>query len=247
MDRRIVKCWPGLVLVLSLVILSCGDDNGERPNVEFEFTPSLLPIGIKDQPYSEVVSVSGGTGPYTWTVDPADLPPGTNADPAAESLTIAGTPTTAETFTFTVRVEDANGASTTKTFTIQVVDSFDLGGDWSFTIDVTAAYGVCEGEENADPSTDTITVTQTASGTPGIFNVTMTGFLGNPAYELTGTMTGAYITVSGSYPEDGGTTTTTHNLVVTAPNTIAGEESWTWSGPGGDCPNGRASVTASRL
>jgi hypothetical protein len=237
---------PAFVLLLSFSVLSCGDDDGGRPVVTLEFTPSALPVGIKDAAYSEVVSVSGGTAPYTWSITEGALPAGITMVPAAESVTIAGTPTTVDTFSFTLRTEDANEASATKEYVIQVVESFGVSGNWSVTVDVTEADGVCEGEENDIPGTDTITVTQTATGDPNVFDVTMSGFLGEFSNVLTGTMTGTHITVAGSYPEDGGTTTTRYELTVTGENTMAGDEYWSWSGGGGDCPNGRATVTAVR-
>jgi Putative Ig domain len=61
---------------------------------------------------------SGGVQPYTWSVVAGELPPGLEL-PKREN-TISGTPTTAGTFTFTVRVTDDLGASTDKEFTITI-------------------------------------------------------------------------------------------------------------------------------
>ena len=245
MKRRFLVL-PAVVLVLSLFVLSCGDDNGERPNVDFEFTPDQLALALKNVPYTQVISVSGGAAPYTLSISEGSVPPGMSTDPSDESITIAGTPSTSGNFSFTVKAEDSDGAVSTRAYSIGVVQAFDLNGTWNYTIDVTAADGVCAGDENDPPSTDAITVTETQSGDPYVTNVTMSGFLGDPSNVLTGTRTGSIITVSGSFPEDGGTTTTTHNLYATGENTIIGEETWSWSGPGGDCPNGRANVSASR-
>jgi hypothetical protein len=246
MKRRFLVCWPALPIVFAIFILSCGDDNGEEPNADFEFTPNELALALMNVPYSQVVSVSGGTPPYTWDIIEGAVPPGMVTDPADESFTIAGTPSNVGTFSFTLRAEDDAGKVSTRAYSIGVVQAFILNGNWSFTIDVTAADGVCAGEENSPPATDTITVTEAQSGDPYVTNVTMSGFLGNPSNVLTGTRTGSIITVSGSYPEDGGTTTTTHNLYATGESALVGEEIWSWSGPGGDCPNGRADVTAVR-
>ena len=246
MSRRFLACLPALVLVPSLFVLSCSDDDGTRPNADFEFTPNTLALGLMNVPYTQIVSVTGGTAPYTWSITDGAVPPGMATNAAAESFTIAGTPSTIGTFSFTLRAEDDDGAASTKSYSIGVVQAFSLNGTWNFTIDVTAADGICAGEENEPPSTDTITVTETQSSEPYVSNVTMTGFLGDPSNVLTGTRTGSIITVSGSYPEDQGTTTTTHNLYATGENTIVGQETWSWSGPGGDCPNGRADVTAVR-
>ena len=61
---------------------------------------------------------SGGVQPYTWSVVAGALPPGLEL-PRREN-TISGTPTTAGTFTFTVRVTDDVGASSEKELSISV-------------------------------------------------------------------------------------------------------------------------------
>ena len=61
---------------------------------------------------------SGGVQPYTWSVVAGTLPPGLEL-PNREN-TISGTPTTAGTFTFTVRVTDDLGAFSEKEFSITV-------------------------------------------------------------------------------------------------------------------------------
>jgi hypothetical protein len=61
---------------------------------------------------------SGGVQPYTWSVVEGTLPPGL-ALPKGEN-TISGTPTTAGTFTFTVRVTDDLGAFSEKVLSITI-------------------------------------------------------------------------------------------------------------------------------
>ena len=61
---------------------------------------------------------SGGVQPYTWSVVAGTLPPGLEL-PKGEN-TIAGTPTTAGTFTFTVRVTDDLGAFSEKELSITI-------------------------------------------------------------------------------------------------------------------------------
>ena len=61
---------------------------------------------------------SGGVQPYTWSVVAGALPPGLEL-PRREN-TISGTPTTAGTFTFTVRVTDDLGAFSEKEFSITI-------------------------------------------------------------------------------------------------------------------------------
>lgn len=54
--------------------------------------------------YSGTVTVSGGSGGYTWDV--AGLPPGLTASPGGPALTVSGSPQTAGTFTAEVTVHD---------------------------------------------------------------------------------------------------------------------------------------------
>ncbi|WP_104138198.1 Ig domain-containing protein [Arthrobacter sp. ZGTC131] len=61
---------------------------------------------------------SGGVQPYTWSVVAGALPPGLEL-PKREN-TISGTPTTAGTFTFTVRVTDDAGAFSEKELSITI-------------------------------------------------------------------------------------------------------------------------------
>ena len=61
---------------------------------------------------------SGGVQPYTWSVVAGALPPGLEL-PKGEN-TISGSPTTAGTFTFTVRVTDDLDAFSEKEFSITI-------------------------------------------------------------------------------------------------------------------------------
>jgi len=58
------------------------------------------------QSYSATLAPAGGLGPYAWSVTSGSMPGGLSLDPA--SGTISGTPTTAQTKTFTVTVTDSN-------------------------------------------------------------------------------------------------------------------------------------------
>jgi hypothetical protein len=68
--------------------------------------------------------VSGGAAPYTWTVAAGKLPPGitlqTFAGPADANNELAGTPTTAGTFTFTMRLTDYSGQQATQRFSLTI-------------------------------------------------------------------------------------------------------------------------------
>jgi large repetitive protein len=82
---------------------------------------SALEPGTIGQAFAQNFFLSGGAGPYTWTVASGQLPPGltlqTTAGPTDAGNQLAGTPTTAGTYTFTMRLSDYNGQQATQQFT----------------------------------------------------------------------------------------------------------------------------------
>jgi hypothetical protein len=61
----------------------------------------------------------GGVPPYTWSQVAGTLPPGLSVQ--ASPGRVKGTPTTAGTFTFTVRVDDSSGQFATQQFSIRIL------------------------------------------------------------------------------------------------------------------------------
>jgi hypothetical protein len=68
--------------------------------------------------YSATMTVTGGTAPFTFSLTSGALPAGLTLN--TTTGVISGTPTTAGTTTFTVKVVDANGSVDTDTCTIVV-------------------------------------------------------------------------------------------------------------------------------
>ena len=121
----------------------------------------------------------------------------------------------------------------------------DPAGVWTFGIVVTQANGVCDGEEG-ESSVYPITITKSGSAPP--YQISARGFGGDSLNVLTGTFdAGNRLVISGSYLEDGGTTTPMHDLVATGADRMEGTETWNWTGPGGSCPGSQSLVTADRI
>jgi len=80
-------------------------------------TASPLSPGTASLPYSLTLSATGGTPPYTWAASPG-IPPGLTINPSTG--VIAGTPSTAGSFSFTVQVTDSKGQAATQNYTLTI-------------------------------------------------------------------------------------------------------------------------------
>jgi len=89
----------------SPLVITNGTDQLRDGTVGVAYEASLFP--------------GGGTPPYSWTHVAGTLPPGLRVQ--ASPGRVLGTPTTAGTFTFTVRVNDSGGQSATGQFTIRIL------------------------------------------------------------------------------------------------------------------------------
>lgn len=78
-----------------------------------------LDTGTEQSAYSDTLAATGGTTPYTWTLNAGSdpLPPGLSL---ATDGTISGTPTAAGDYPFTVRVTDAQPVFDTKLLSITI-------------------------------------------------------------------------------------------------------------------------------
>jgi hypothetical protein len=82
------------------------------PNI----TTTTLPAATVGTAYSQTLAATGGTTPYTWSLAAGSLPPGLSLNGAV----LSGTPTTAGTSNFTVRVTDNVGATDTQALSLTV-------------------------------------------------------------------------------------------------------------------------------
>ena len=80
-------------------------------------TTSGLPGGTVGSAYSATLAASGVTSPYTWTLVSGSLPAGLSI---SSSGVISGTPTTAASSTFTIRVADSASHNNTAALSINV-------------------------------------------------------------------------------------------------------------------------------
>jgi Putative Ig domain len=152
-------------------------------------TTSLLG-GNVGTAYSQTLAATGGTTPYTWTLSSGNLPAGLSLN--SSTGVISGTPTTAQTYNFTVQV--SGGGTATKALSIVI--------------------------SNNPPSPLTISTTSLSNGTVGTsYNQTLqaTGGVGSYTWSLNGTTLPAGLSLNSSTGVISGTPTasgTTTNITI---------------------------------
>jgi type VI secretion system secreted protein VgrG len=88
---------------------------------EITLAPATLPSGNVGTRYSQTITASGGTAPYTFTVTAGSLPPGlTLTSSGPSSALLSGTPTTTGPFNFTVTARDANNCPGSQPYTVTI-------------------------------------------------------------------------------------------------------------------------------
>jgi hypothetical protein len=81
--------------------------------LQITFPSTCCNAGSVGASYLQNFFLSGGVGPFSAAISNGSLPPGLHLS-AAPPISITGTPTSAGTFAFTVRVTDSTGAQATK-------------------------------------------------------------------------------------------------------------------------------------
>jgi hypothetical protein len=92
--------------------------NPPRPLVITNQSDTLSPGTVGQFYCCGNLFADGGVPDYTWTLRAGQLPPGLSLQASPGRIT--GTPTTAGTFSFTVRVTDTRGAFAERTFSIVI-------------------------------------------------------------------------------------------------------------------------------
>jgi hypothetical protein len=83
---------------------------------------SSLSQGCVNVPYSEFISVTRGTGAFTFSLIGGTIPPGMSlAQYDSTSAILSGTPTTAGNYTFRIRARSTSGAQTARTYTVAIL------------------------------------------------------------------------------------------------------------------------------
>ena len=171
--------------------------------------PGSLPGGTTGVAYSQTITASGGTGPYTFAVSSGLIPTGLTL---ATGGLLSGTPTGAGTFTFDVTATDANFCTGVQSYSIVVSCP---------AIALSPASGALAGGTTGSAYSQTFTASGGTS--PYSFAVTTgsvpTGLTLTSGGALSGTPTaaGSYsfdVTATDAYSCTG---TASYSILITAP------------------------------
>ena len=166
--------------------VSCTFGEPPPPPPAPTITTTTLSDGTVGIAYDETLQASGGTPPYTWSLDSGSLPAGLTLDPATGEVT--GTPTTAGASPFTAKVTDANAQTDLQALSITVepvpvepptittttLPDGTVGVAYSQTLEATGgtppydwslASGALPGGLTLDSSTGAVSGTPTSPGT----------------------------------------------------------------------------------
>src|ERR1700733_3816926 len=215
--------------------------------------PALLfpapPGGEVGVTYTDQLTVTSGTSPFTWSVSTGSLPPGVTL--GASTGLLSGTPTTAGTYSFTVKVTDNSGLTSTEAATVTIIPgpSMDFAappGGWTTTgygYTLTESGGtspfpwsVSSGSLPAGLSLSpqgTLSGTPTATGTSS-FTVKVTDANGQSATQATSITVAAGVSTTFAAPPVAAVNSA-YSYTLTA---TGGTTPYTWSVNAGTLPAG---------
>ncbi len=175
-------------------------------------TTSPITPGVINVAYTNTLQATGGTGPYSWSITPASLPPGLTI--AASTGVLSGTPTLLGTYPMSVTVTDSASPQHSVTATITIV----IG---SSTLSITTATPLPSGSVGVvysqvlQASGGTSPYSWKATGLPAGLNLSSGGTLGGTP-SVSGTTSNISITVTDSATPTARTATTTFSITINA-------------------------------
>jgi Putative Ig domain len=215
-------------------------------------TASPLPSGSNGAAYSQTLTASGGTPPYTWSVTSGALPAGLTLSSGG---VISGTPSTTGTANFTVQVADSLSQNATKAFsltisapTLSITSSSPLAAGTvgtAYSQNLTASGGTppftWSVQSGTLPAGITLSTAGVLSGTPtsaGTSNFTVRvadsgSQIATKAFSITISPAPLLITTTSPLPAGTVGTAYSQNLEATG-----GTSPYTWSVASGPLPAG---------
>ena len=123
-----MRCAAVAVAVLAVAMLAaCGGGTSPAQQLPagrvsaLAFASDNLPIGLKDEPYSTQIDLTGGIPPYSYELVEGELPPGLALDP--RSGEISGRPARSGEFSFTLSSRDSGKTTSRQAYTLLIDES----------------------------------------------------------------------------------------------------------------------------
>src|SRR3546814_646606 len=111
-----------------------------QPASGLDISPTTLPTPVIGVAYSQSLTTTGGTAPYTYSLGAGDFPPGLSF---SSSGVFSGTPTQSGSHTFTVNVIDSLVATAQQSYNMDIAaPNLDISPDVLPVGFETAAYNV---------------------------------------------------------------------------------------------------------
>jgi len=202
------------------------------------------------EPYGATPGVTGGTGPFVWSVTAGTLPAGLTLDPSTGE--VSGTPTGNGTSTCTLTVTDADGLTASQSESVVVSDVPVItspalaGGEVGAAYDIAPAvsfgtgpfvWSVAGGSLPAGLALDT--ATGVISGTPANSGTSTFTLLVTDSLHHTATQSESLVVASTPTAVGGGTLTGDVGTAVGRKlATVGGTGPFDWSVSGGSLPAG---------
>ena len=146
------------------------------------------------------INASGGTSPYTFAVTSGSLPDGINlTTTSSTTCTLSGTPTVANTFSFTIRATDANNNTGSQAYSVTVLIATPVTANVSQTVPYNStsniALSITGVVTNVQVNTQASYGVATATGT-NISYTSTTGYYGTDSFKYTANNAGGISNIS---------------------------------------------------
>ncbi|MCO7579070.1 MULTISPECIES: putative Ig domain-containing protein [Pseudomonas chlororaphis group] len=171
-------------------------------------TPTTLPDGTQGAAYSQTLSATGGTAPYTYAISAGSLPAGLSLN--TSTGVISGTPSASGTNNLTVTATDANSATGSRAYSLVINGLAPVANAVSATVAANSSANPITLNITGGAATSVAVAsaashgTATASGTSITYTPTA-GFSGSDSFTYTatnasGTSSPATVTITVSAP-----------------------------------------------
>ncbi|NBF09677.1 putative Ig domain-containing protein [Pseudomonas sp. Fl4BN1] len=170
-------------------------------------SPTTLPSGTQGTTYSQNLSTSGGTAPYSYAVTSGALPTGMSLN---TSGLISGTPSASGTFNLTITATDANSATGSRAYSLLINGLPPVAGAVSTTVAANSSANPITLNLSGGAATSVAVSTAAAHGTATASGTTISytptaGYSGSDTFAYTatnanGTSGPATVTITVSAP-----------------------------------------------